>query len=636
MFNRLVRTALEAFFPGDAKGLPSFRSLGTSRLFVREVFATSPFLSVVAIVFAACVFWLYALVRTGGAALASARLRARAAEDFSVSQRLPRLRLLALLLRQIGAFGWLRNEAVRQMIGYAPIPKPPRSHDDGDGKMHFAFREKGQAPFIMTTDCLVVGSGPAGLPAAVELLKAGKRVVLMDAGPHKRPGDLTSDPYASMRELMAPDLFTIGKAIWPILRALVVGGTPVINSAIMVETPADVLSAWPTPELRELQRELIKRVGIRPVSSMSRQGRLAARILGNDHPMERAEEGCEGSSECLTGCRGGKKRSPDRVWLEEFFALGGILISCAAARRIIFSPDGLTAVAVGGFFLDPRTKQRGAKFKISVKERVLLAAGVIGTTEILIRSGLQKRLPAVGTRFMAHPGAAVMALHPEHMDTGGPTQDWASLRYRQEFGVKLETLRLPPEIELARLYGGGQTTMEHARNIKRMSNIVAVNWAQKSLGTIQVLPGVGVVVRYTMHETDVRNLLAGLKIIAKKLLEDGAVEIYPGVIGMPDVLTRKDIYRIEELFDAIPTTEPWRLTGVLTHLFGGACWGESRQDSVARWHDGCFHGLNNLHVVDASGFPKNIGVNPQLTIMARSIQITRAILMGEAKERGTP
>ncbi len=626
MFKRIVRTALEAIFPGDSKGLPSFRSLKSSGSFVREVFETSPPISVAALVSSASIFWLYALINTRGLALLSEPARALAAQEFSVSKKIPQLRLFALLLRQIGSFGWLRDESVRKEIGYPSVPSPPRSHDKGDGKTHISFRTKNETSLCLQADYLVVGSGPAGLPAAVELLKAGKRVVLIDAGPHKRPEDFTSDPYTSMRELMAPELFTVGKAVWPIIRGLVVGGTPVINSAIMVETPGDVLKEWNNPELRGIEQELAVRVGINPVVSLSKHGTLATRILGGGHEMNRAEDGCAGSSECLTGCRGGKKRSPDRVWLQEFFSLGGKLISCAVARRIMFSPDGSKAVAVSGFFQEPNQKLRGAEFEIRVKDRVLLAAGVIGTTELLLRSGMKKRLPTVGTRFMAHPGAGIVALHNQDMDDGGPTQDWSSLEYRQKLGIKFETLRLPPEIELARLFGGGSITMMHARNIKRMSNIIAVNWAQESFGTIQVLPGLGVVVRYTMHEADVRNLLVGLKIIVKKLLEDGAVEVYPGIIGMPDVLTGKDLYRIDKLFDAVPSSEPWRLTGILTHLFGGACWGEDPRNSVARFRDGLIHDTDNLHVVDASGFPKNIGVNPQFAIMARSVQITRNIL----------
>lgn len=628
MFNRIVRTALEAFFPGDANGLPSFRSLGTSRSFVREVFATSPFLSGLALMLSACIFWLYAAISTFGAAIFRMRSRIHAAEQFAMSPRFPRLRLLAILLRQIGAFGWLRHDSVRAAMGFAPLPPPHSSYEMGDGKRHASFREDHGLCTVLHADCLVVGAGPAGLPAAVELLKAGHRVVLIDAGPRKRPVDFTPDPYTSMRELMAPDLFTMGKAMWPILRALAVGGTAVVNSAIMVETPEDVLEEWGLPGFRIIERALTLRMGIHPVQSMSKQGVLAARILGNENPMQRAEDECIGSSECLTGCRGGKKRSPDRVWLDEFFALGGKLMSCAVAQQLALNQEGTRVVAVRGFFQEPGTKRRGEAFDIHVTDRVLLAAGVIGTTELMLRSDLKKRLPALGTRFMAHPGAAVMALHDKDMDTGGPTQDWSSLEYRQSIRCKLETLRLPPAIELARLAGGGEATMRHARQLKRMSNIVAVNWARKSLGTIHILPGIGLVVRYTMHKEDVRNLLMGLKVITKKLLEDGAMEVYPGVIGMPDVLTKEDLGQLDLLFDAIPTDDPWRMTGVLTHLFGGACWGTDPRESVARWHDGCVHHMENLHVVDASGFPKNIGVNPQLTITTRAIQITRAMLGG--------
>jgi choline dehydrogenase-like flavoprotein len=189
----------------------------------------------------------------------------------------------------------------------------------------------------------------------------------------------------------------------------------------------------------------------------------------------------------------------------------------------------------------------------------------------------------------------------------------------------LETLRVPLAIKLARLYGGGRYTGRHARALKRMSNLIAVTWADESIGRISHLPFVGTVVRYTMSPDDMRKLLSGLKLIVKRLLADGAEEVYPGIIGMPEVLTPKDYGAVRELFDRIPADEPWRVTGVVTHLFGGAVWGTNRYTSVARWRDGRVYTTDNLHIVDASGFPKNIGVNPQLTIMAMSIHLARAI-----------
>ena len=65
--------------------------------------------------------------------------------------------------------------------------------------------------------------------------------------------------------------------------------------------------------------------------------------------------------------------------------------------------------------------------------------------------------PALGTLFRAHPGTGVFGVYKDPVDHNlGATQGWASMAFRDDPGLKLETLAIPPEMVAGRLPGGGR------------------------------------------------------------------------------------------------------------------------------------------------------------------------------------
>ena len=97
------------------------------------------------------------------------------------------------------------------------------------------------------------------------------------------------------------------------------------------------------------------------------------------------------------------------------------------------------------------------------------------------------------------------------------------------------------------------------------------------------------------------------------LFEAGAKEVWPGVHGVPSVLTSPDQVKLLEE----GPTDPRSYGFILSHLFGAA---RMAPDARAGVVDLNFqvHGVDGLHVVDSSVFPTNLGVNPQHGIMALS------------------
>ncbi|MDP6945167.1 MAG: FAD-binding protein, partial [Myxococcota bacterium] len=107
---------------------------------------------------------------------------------------------------------------------------------------HIAFQPSGAPTTELEADYVVVGSGAGGATAAVDFARGGASVVLVEAGPWRKPEDYPSSMVGSMRDLMDDwgSNVAMGRALWPVVQASAVGGTTVINSAITVKTPGDV------------------------------------------------------------------------------------------------------------------------------------------------------------------------------------------------------------------------------------------------------------------------------------------------------------------------------------------------------------------------------------------------------------
>jgi choline dehydrogenase-like flavoprotein len=67
----------------------------------------------------------------------------------------------------------------------------------------------------------------------------------------------------------------------------------------------------------------------------------------------------------------------------------------------------------------------------------------------------------------------------------------------------------------------------------------------------------------------------------------------------------------------------------MTHLFGTARMGADRATSVVR-PDFRHHTVAGLYVADSSVFPTNLGVNPQLPIMAMAARCAERIIAAPA------
>lgn len=483
--------------------------------------------------------------------------------------------------------------------------------------VHIDGREV-HATLRMATDVVIVGSGPAGATVARTLAHAGARVLVVEEGHATAPEDFAASGLRAMASLYR-DMGTsiaLGTSPMPYLQGRAVGGTSVVNGAISWQLPRDALERWhaddpalrdalPYESLARAEAEIEARLGVAaterhvagPKNLLMARG---AEALGVAHrPIRRNVQGCVGSGRCLQGCPNGAKLSMDRTFLPDAVRDGARIVSGATVTRVLHDAKGAYGV-VG------RTAG-GAAFEVRART-VVLAASAIQTPLLLRASGLVRG--PVGDHLSGHPGVSVTARFPDEVRAFvGATQGAEVTGHRDE-GIKLEALGFDLAILASRVPGLGATL---ARNVAALDRFAVYGAAirARALGTVRQ-GAIRPVVRYSLTQEDVRTARRAVRRLGELMLAAGAEEVYPGLAGFDAVV--RDARRMAEVEREGPLDSKAYAMSI-THLFGTARMGSDPATSVVspmfEHHD-----VRDLYVADSSVFPSNLGVNPQIPIMA--------------------
>ncbi len=483
--------------------------------------------------------------------------------------------------------------------------------------------------FEIDTDVIVVGSGPSGATVARHLARRGVRVVVVEEGHNAT--DFVASGMRAMATLYR-DMGTslaFGNVSMPYLQGCAVGGTSVVNGAISWRMPKEALEEWIAADraLRdalpyeaiaaaEERIEALLNVHATTEAVAGAKNLLMARgaeALGAAHrPIRRNVNGCVGEGRCLQGCPHGNKLSMDRTFLPDAVASGGRIFSGMRVDRILMErgvAKGVSGMTAGG-----------GQFNLRARTAVVLAASAIQTPCILRQSGITHG--PVGDGLTAHPGVSVTGRFatPVHAWRGA-TQGHEVTGYRKE-GIKLEALGFDISLLASRVPGVGR---DFARRLSELDKYAVWGAAIRAEARGRVRPGHSrPIVRYSLTPDDVKKTRRAVRLLGETLLAAGATEVYPGVPGFDDVV--RDRARMAR-FEAEGSLMPSDYAMSMTHLFGTARMGSDASRSVVR-PDFRHHVVKSLYVADSSVFPGNLGVNPQIAIMALADLCADAVVRG--------
>jgi choline dehydrogenase-like flavoprotein len=472
-------------------------------------------------------------------------------------------------------------------------------------------------------DYLIIGSGAGGGAAARILAQTGT-VAVLEQGP------LTDkEPLSPVLNTTLAKLFrdtgraaTMGKVPIPMLQGSCVGGGTFINSAIIWRLPEKVLAKWHQDfglaegmplaaiEAASAQLELDLSVNEIAPEMASRADLLmceGAKKMGIEaRTIRRNERGCKGSGRCIHGCPNLAKQSTAINSLRRAAEDGANIFANAGVRKIVFSGD--RAVGVEGKIGGAGSFARRA-FSLRAKKAVIVSASAVQSPALLARSGVKGA--HLGHHFMSHPGTSVTGVYADRVDqTRGASQGYEVYGLRDSLGVKFESINVPPEVVAARLPGAGPRFTAWLEKLPYLG-IWAAALRAEAEGVITPSRLFGESIKYDLTPNDLVRLRKGIRVLSEMHFQAGALEVMPGISGLPEALKSPDELKLID--DA--SLSPFAYSLLCTHLFGGCRAGRDPRASVVD-PNLAVHGRKRLYVMDASIFPTNTGVNPQHSIMA--------------------
>jgi choline dehydrogenase-like flavoprotein len=441
-------------------------------------------------------------------------------------------------------------------------------------------------------DFIIVGSGVSGGRLALELTRMGASCLLLEAGSEYGKTSFPSNERDGAVRLFwggGMELTSDGRLL--LLRGKVLGGGSVVNQALMDRFDDLAWRDWRdrtrirffnesdmTPHYEAVERSVAS-TSIAPPDA-SENARVFARGMSLNglswSGVKRAQTDCAGSDciACLNGCRLESKQSTLITAIRDARRLGLKVHTGFTVDHLV---DVSTAVWVRGW-------SQGQQVTHTARRVVLAAA--LGNTPILLKSGFQKSLPALGHGFSCHPQFMSFGYFREPVDPhkgafqGAKSAD-AKLR---RDGIKLESVCCPPIATALIMPGDGQ---EHLRAMTSYRHYASVEVAirDEPSGVVKINNRGSAVVCKQLSHLDLARRDAGIRVMNQVLTAAGAERVLTSV-------------------------QPFAL-----HLMGGCSIGTDPATSVV---DPEFrvHGHRNITIADSSIFPSAPGINPWLSIAA--------------------
>jgi len=537
-------------------------------------------------------------------------------------------------------------------------PLPPRLAEIRPLDVERSAPEAGDAPVRLEADVVVVGSGAGGGVVAAELAKAGRDVLVVEAGPFVDESTMPRDELDAYGRLyLNYGLLSTWDGAITMLAGSAVGGGTLVNWMTSLDIPVAVRAEWATihgldgldgaewtDDVAAVEREL----GVAPASAIPPKDDLIRRGAGalgwESGVIRRNATDCGDCGSCPFGCRRGSKLSGIRAHLATAVAHGARVLDRARVRSVLTAgnADGQVTGVLGTLApADDAAPIAAAPrwFEVSARQ-VVLAAGALRSPAIL-QGSVGFGHPSIGRHLRLHPVPVVGALHDEPVDMWrGTMQAVRSLQYGDDTPEHRRYVieSAPGHPGLLAMILPWQGAAEHGELMARarhFSPLVAVT-RDGGEGRVRLTRAGRVRIDYRLDAAGVATARHALVAMAQLARAGGAREIL--AVGAPMRRHRVDgsgdeARRFAAFERELAGTDfsPHRGTVASAHQMGTIRMGADPaghaadpRGRVRRGADGEL--VPGLYVADTSTFPTGVGVNPMVGVMTMAKRVSRTVL----------
>jgi cholesterol oxidase len=505
-------------------------------------------------------------------------------------------------------------------------------------------------------DWVIVGSGFGGSVSGLRLAEKGYRVLMLEKGRRFAPGDFPRSNWDLKRWLWEPRFNLRGPfrmSFLPhitVMSGVGVGGGSLVYANTLPIPREDFFRADSWGHLGDWSRELAphyltarRMLGAEPCRYDTEPDRVLKRIaerrgleferphvsvfqgppgvtvpdpyFGGRGP---TRTGCIACGGCLLGCRHGAKNTLDKNYL---YLAEGLGLQIRPDTEVT-SIRPLPADEGPGYRIE--SVVRGRQRMVFRARRVVLAGGVMGTVDLLLRlkedpEALPNLSPRLGHYVRTNSEAliGVTSKRPDHDVTRGIAI--TSIVHTDPHS-HLEPCRYPPGSSFFRLLvgphiAGGTLPQRLAQALSAFASrptdylraTFASRWSRRStvLLYMRTLEG-------HLRMERGRSWATGFRTGLTTSVAEGPAP----AASIPAASELAQAYS-DEVDGVVQSMLTETLLGIpsTAHILGGCCMGETRDEGVIDAGHQVF-GYEGLYVVDGSAVSANPGVNPSLTICA--------------------
>ena len=497
----------------------------------------------------------------------------------------------------------------------------------------------------------VIGSGAGGAIVAYHAAKKyGRDVVLIEEGPYVHGMEEISHDDS----VMIPKLYKEGglqttvDLQMSILQGKCLGGATFINNAICFRLEDETLSSPQGPSvlkrwkqngahidearLAESYTRVEDMLNVGPLLDRQEAG-LPDIDGGNVHALlsgwkalvdagkapadikydrfKKNYKRCLGCGSCPLACRYKRKMSMVETYIPAATDLGARVIVKCHAKKI--ETDGGVVAGV-------RCKRKDGSDLFIRAKKVVVSCGAVGSSVLLIKSGIHKRARHIGSRFSFNANTPLIARFPESVNPIDSFDGVQMGSYIDNRDFMLESWFGSPysfSVIVPGWFGKHFQRMQAYNRLAAAGVLIGTNnnARVKRLAFFRNLFGP---VAYSMTDTDLERMRRGMAQLAEVYFAAGAESVFISSFVLDLEMKASEFKDRPDAIKAFIDKHAQRQADLninSAHPQGGNPMSDDKSigavDSQFR-----VHGYDNLFVCDASVFPTTISINPQLTIMA--------------------